>query len=270
MIILLDNGSKRPEATKNLRRLAAAMTRRDGEAVHPVSLLHSSSIPPEQLDGRPAETLEPFLQRQIELGVRNFVVVPLFFGRSRAIDVFLPEIAARIEAIAGPFDFRVAPALCPLPSGEPRLVDILEANVRTTMQAEHRTPNRILLVDHGSPVPAVTAVRQWLAHRLAQRFIGLAPVTQAVMERRAGREYDFNGELLGDVLAAAARNGELIILAMQFISPGRHAGAGGDIEGIAREVMESHPGARAVMSPLIGEHPLLAEILSDRINATRG
>jgi hypothetical protein len=56
---------------------------------------------------------------------------------------------------------------------------------------------------------------------------------------------------------------------MQFISPGRHAGPGGDIADIARKVMGQYPGFRVVASPLIGEHPLFEEILSDRIDAVR-
>ncbi len=205
MIILLDNGSKRPEATRNLRRLAAALTRRKGEDVHAVSMLHSSSIPAALLDGRPAETIEPFLRRQIDEGERKFVIVPLFFGPSRAIDVFLPEVVSRLEAEVGALEIDVAPVLCPLPSGEPRLVDILEANVRDVMQAQQMTPARILLVDHGSPVAAVTAVRTWLAAMLRLRFSGIATVAEAVMERREDRQYDFNGELLEHALATAAQ-----------------------------------------------------------------
>ena len=269
MIILLDNGSKRPEATRNLRRLAAAMTRRKGEDVHAVSLLHSSSIPAALLDGRPAVTIEPFLRQQIDQGARKFVIVPLFFGPSRAIDVFLPEVVSRLEAEVGALQIDVAPVLCPLPGGEPRLVDILEANVRDVMQAQQMTPARILLVDHGSPLAAVTAVRTWLAAMFRLRFSGIATVAEAVMERREDRQYDFNGELLEHALATAAQQTEQTILAMQFISPGRHAGAGGDIDDIARKVMNRYPGFRAVASPLIGEHPLFEEILSDRIDAVR-
>jgi len=269
MIILLDNGSKWPEATRNLRRLAAAMARRKGEDVHAVSMLHSSRIPAALLDDKPAETIEPFLRRQIDHGARKFVIVPLFFGPSRAINVFLPEVVSRLEAEVGALQIDVAPTLCPLPNGESRLVDILEANVRDAMQTQQLTPARILLVDHGSRVAAVTAVRTWLAAMLSARFREIAKVTEAVMERREERQYDFNGDLLEHALATAAQKGEQTILAMQFISPGRHAGAGGDIDRITRNAMHRHPGFRAVVSPLIGEHPLLEDILSDRIEAVR-
>lgn len=280
MIILIDNGSKRPEATQNLRRLAAEMSRRVGEHVHPVSLLHSSAIAPTDLDGRPADTLEAFLKRQVEQGERSFSIVPLFFGPSRAIDRFLPAILVGIEAQYGPLDSRVAPVLCPLPEGDARLIDILEEHTREAMDRHDLRPSQVVLVDHGSPVPKVTAVRQWLAAGLSRRFAGELRVTEAVMERRQGRQYDFNGKLLEEVLAAAApieaprrplaqSRGENtrtdVVLAMQFISPGRHAGPGGDISDIVETAMERNPNLRAVESRLISDHPLFADILYDRI-----
>jgi sirohydrochlorin ferrochelatase len=284
MIVLIDNGSKRPAATKNLRRLAAEMSRRVGEDVHPVSLLHSSAIAPTDLDGRPADTLEEFLNRQVEQGERSFSIVPLFFGPSRAIDRLLPTILADTQARYGPLDSRVAPVLCPLPEGEARLIDILEDHVREAMQRHDLRASQVVLVDHGSPVPTVTAVRQWLAEGLARRFAGELRVTQAVMERRQGRRYDFNGRLLEEVLAAAASinaqgtpqaqplgggNRTDVVLAMQFISPGRHAGSGGDIGEIVETAMARHPNLRAVESRLVSDHPLFGDILYDRIAKLR-
>jgi len=280
MIVLIDNGSKRPAATKNLRRLAAEMSRRAGEHVHPVSLLHSSAIAPTDLDGQPAETIEAFLKRQVQQGERSFSIVPLFFGPSRAIEQSLPTILADIEADYGPLDSRVAPVLCPLPKGEARLVDILEDQTREAMARHDLRPSQVILVDHGSPVPQVTAVRHWLAAGLSRRFANELRVTEAVMERRQGRQYDFNGQLLEEALATATPlevpehpraqplGGDVqtdVVLAMQFISPGRHAGPGGDIGDIVETAMGRYPGLRAVESRLISDHPLFTEILYDRI-----
>ena len=89
------------------------------------------------------------------------------------------------------------------------------------------------------------------------------------MERRQGAEYDFNGQLLGALLDSCAGQDAdaVIVLAMMFISPGRHAGAGGDIEEICADAMARNPGLRVKISPLIGEHPLLIDILYDRLRA---
>ena len=86
------------------------------------------------------------------------------------------------------------------------------------------------------------------------------------MERRRGRHYDFVGMLLADALDAAAEDGrQQVVVAMMFISPGSHAGPGGDVAEICADAMARHPGLDVRVSPLVGEHPLLVDILSARL-----
>jgi len=265
-LLLVDNGSSRSESTLNLRRLAAALGERIGEEVHPVSLLHASKVSPAELDGSPADTLEPFLRRQIASGVRDFAVMPLFFGRSGALTGFIPETVQAIRNDLGPFDLRMGDVLCPLPVGEPLLVQILADNILRTAEAEALTPSRIVLVDHGSPLPEVTAVRRLLATQLREGLGRRATLREAVMERRAGSEYDFNGDLLEDSLRGLANEDwqTPVILSMLFLSAGRHAGAGGDIVQICGRVAADFPEFRVFPTPLVGSHPLLIDILTAR------
>jgi sirohydrochlorin ferrochelatase len=269
MLILLDNGSRRAAATLSLRGLARHLGERLGTDVEPVSALHSSKIPAEDLGGVPAWTLEAFLRARVRAGERQFGIVPLFFGPSRAIGELVPEVAARVADELGAFEVRVSDPLCPLPAGEPRLADILADHVRDALPRTGAAD--VLLVDHGSPVPAVTAVRQWLAQALAARLGAAAPVSEAVMERRAGAEYDFNGRLLAEVLdelgEAAGGAQRSVVLAMQFISPGRHAGAGGDIADMVAEAEAGHPGLGVRITRLVGEHPRFVDILVERASA---
>jgi len=265
-LLLVDNGSRRADSTRNLRRLAAALGEQLGELVHPVSLLHSDWIPAAELDGQPAETLAPALRRLLNAGQRKVLLLPLFFGRSRALTAFVPETAAAVARECGDFQLQIAPELCPLPSGEPRLVDILVDHVRqTAAQLRHSAP-RVVVVDHGSPLPAVTAVRSWLSDQLAVQLGATMPVTQAVMERRAGAAYDFNGALLEDVLRELAVTERVtpVILAMLFIAAGRHAGAAGDIAAIIARVRADYPEFDVQPTPLIGSHSALIEILRAR------
>jgi len=265
-MMLIDNGSTRPGSTLALRRLAAALSERIDTEVHPVSLQHADKVAAADLDGRPAWTLGPFLRRHLENGEHDFAAVPLFFGPSRALSRFVPETAAALEPELGPCHVRVAPELCPLPTGEPRLVEIIADHVHTTATAQGIAPSRVVLVDHGSPIPEVTAVRRWIADGLGARLGPEASLEQAVMERRQGAEYAFNGELLATMLQQL---GECdphtpVILAMLFLGPGRHAGPDGDIAGICAAAQSAHPGLQIHPTPLVAEHPLLVEILADR------
>jgi len=250
----------------NLRRLAAALGERVGEEIHPVSLLHASKVSPLELEGRPADTFEPFLRRQVAAGVRDFLVLPLFFGRSGALTGFIPEKAEAARSELGPFHLRLGDVLYPLPTGEPRLVQILLDNILVSADAEGLSPSRVVLVDHGSPLPQVTQVRRALAADLRERFGAGTVLDEAVMERRAGREYDFNGELLENVLSRLAgdRPEHPVILAMLFLSAGKHAGPGGDIEQICGRVESENPGFRTLPTPLVGSHPGLIDILESR------
>ena len=267
-ILLVDNGSRRPDSTLNLRRLAAALSERCGETVRPVSLLHADQVPAERLDGQPAEILAPTLERLAASGVDEILVIPLFFGPSRALSRFVPETAAQVAAQFGPLQLAIAPELCPLPEGEPRLVEILHDNLLQAAEALGDEPRRVVLVDHGSPIPEVTAVRRWLAERLGRRLGADVRLDEAVMERRQGREYDFNGPLLEDRLAEMAEEDAEtpILLSMLFLSAGRHAGADGDIAQIRARIERRFPRLPIRPSPLVGGHPALIEILQARLS----
>ncbi len=264
-ILLLDNGSRRAGSTLNLRALANSLSTACGKEIHPVSLQHADKVPAEALDGIPADTLTPFLTHKLEQGLRDFLVVPLFFGPSRALSSYLPDQAETLRARFGDFRLHQAEVLCPLPEGEPRLGDILLQQIET--QAKEGPASRVVLVDHGSPIPQVTAVRTYLAEMLGKQLHPQSELMQAVMERREDPAYDFNGELLEDVLASLAQRSttDPVILSMLFLSPGRHAGKGGDIEQICAKAMQDHPGFEVRVAPLVGQHPLLIEILQDRL-----
>jgi len=260
VVMLIDNGSRRADATLNLRRLASVLSDRTGFMVHPVSLQHADRVPVEALDGQPAKTFTPFVEQCLHEGHRHFVAVPLFFGPSRALTSFVPQQLEPLRARYPDLELIQADVLCPLPAGEPGLADILADNVRRT----ERRARRVIVVDHGSPIPEVTAVRQWLASALRERLPDGIQVDEAVMERRAGRDYDFNGHLLEDQLEGAT--GE-VVLSMLFLSPGRHAGAGGDIAEICAAAEASNPGLRVTPTELVGDHDGLVDILQRRLQA---
>lgn len=269
MLLLLDNGSLSPAATLGLRHLAVALSHRLDRSVQPVSLLHSQKIPADQLDGVPAANLEPFLKRQLEAGQRRFDILPLFFGPSGALTEYLPERLALLRQKWPDLEVRLAPCL----AGEnnsscPSLASMLADQVRATLAALPglvAEPLRVILTDHGSPKREVTAVRDTLATLLAQNLAPqVALVQPASMERRPEPEYDFNEPLLETALARPAFHDGTTIVSLLFLSPGRHAGPGGDIEQICAAAQATHPGLRTALTPLLGTHPALLDLLVQR------
>lgn len=259
LTILMDNGSLEPAATLGLRRLAHMLGERIGEAVSPVSLLHSSAVPKEKIDGTPAEILEPALERRVVAGQSDFLIVPLFFGPSGALTDYLPKRLAHLRTKHPALNVQIAAPLFAV--GDDRLARILADHVRALGSAARR----VALVDHGSPAKAVTDVRNELSCQLAGQLGPAFTVAPSSMERRAGADYDFCEPLLAKLLLKPGWNTGDVIVAMQFLLPGRHAGPEGDVATICREAETASGGAlHTTMTALVAEHPLLIDILADR------
>ena len=266
--LLIDNGSKKSEATLSLRELAVQLSAKSGKHVHAVSLQHADAVDKSLLNNIPAEIFSGFLRQQLEQGKRDFIVIPLFFGVSRALTSFIPAQVTELQNEFGPFNVKVAEVIYPLPAKEHRLAAILFDHIQTIINQKSSQIKNIVLVDHGSPVPQITEVRKQVSITL-QSLLGTdVKLGQAVMERREGSEYDFNGDLLEDWLKVHAENGvKNIIVAMLFFLPGRHAGECGDIQQICDCVMAQYPNTEISITPLIGEHESLITILQDRLLA---
>ena len=268
-VVLVDNGSRRPGAVLNLYRIAGQLGEKSGRTIDAAPLQHVDKIPAEAfgdaLGGRPILTFPDYVADKLASGVDEFVILPLFFGHSRAISSFIPDTFNGLEK--GKFSWKVADVLCPLPRGEAKLARLLYDNLGLEAGSSAGKPDFIILTDHGSPSRKVNAVRVKLAEQLAAYLPQQVSLLQAAMERREGPEYDFNGPLLQDLLMELACAHEVVKVAisMLFISPGRHAGEGGDIAGICARMMQRFPGLAVQISPLVGDNPLLIDILYDRL-----
>ena len=249
-LLLTDNGSLQPAATLRLRALATEVARRLGRGVEPVSVLHSDKVDPSLLGGVPARTFEPYAREAKAAGAETLEVLPLFIGPSLALTEYLPE---RAKAVG--IGLKVRPTLWSQ-GREDALVSPLLDNLAATGWT--KGAGTVLLCDHGSPIPQVTAAREDLAARLRAR-LGLRPdeLVGCAMERREGPTYAFNEPMLADALGRA--RGKVAVL-MLFLLPGRHAGPGGDVADIC--AAHAPAGVSWTISPLLGDHPALPEILA--------
>ncbi|HEX2860868.1 MAG TPA: cobalamin biosynthesis protein CbiX [Lacunisphaera sp.] len=259
LTLLMDNGSLEPAAILGLRRLAAEVGQRLGIPVEPVSLLHSSAVPAEKIGGTAAEILEPALARRLAAGRNAFVILPLFFGPSGAFTDYLPKRLAHLREKHPALHATIAAPL--FAAGDDRLARILAEQIRRTGAPSRR----VALVDHGSPAREVTAVRNELAAQVGSLLGDDHTVAPCSMERREGAAYDFCEPLLAGLLRQPGWNSGEVTIALQFLLPGRHAGPGGDVARICREAESASGGSlHTTMTALVGEHPLLVDILADR------
>lgn len=271
--MLIDNGSYRPESTLSLRRIAAEVSQFSGHEVRPVSLLHSTKVNAEDLGGIPAEIFEPYVKKQYDLGVRDFVVLPLFFGHSAAIFEYLPQRVMAMKESRNDLQVRIAPCMVDLNNEKDTMVaEVLAQLVREKAQKENLINPAVTLVDHGTPRIAVNQVRNLLAKQLKKLLKADASIVEASsMERRDGDEYAFNEPLLENILGSDGFQKD-VILSMLFISPGRHAGPGGDIAEICEEAEANNEGLKTYMSDLFATHnniiPLLAKRLEQGLSSS--
>ena len=262
--LLADNGSLEARSTLNLRKAAQLVFESTGIEVHPVSLLHSSKVDPQSLDGVRASTMEDFLAGSIAQTSEDLRVLPFFFGPSRALTEWLPE---KLDQWKGERDGRTFRVLdCLHQPGDVRLAMALEDRCLQAIDKNGLKKPFLALVDHGTPVFEVHRVREEVGEELKQRMADrISGFSTCSMERRAGEEYDFNEPLLENLLAE--KNGELeeMLVAQLFLSPGRHAGEDGDLDRICRSFTDSSSSNLLVRTDLLGVHPLAIEILCQRI-----
>jgi len=261
--ILYDNGSLRPAPTMHLRALAELLEHELGLQVVATSLLHSDGLDANLLNGQPAVLLEPTIRGMLESGMREFIILPQFFGPSRAIMDFVPDMLADLKVIYP--DAYFFPANCLFDSADNSamlLAEILHDRVMEVVDNHGAVPGKVVMVDHGTPVVEVNMVRGAVAKQL-EECLSESPfvVQECSMERRDGREFDFNEPLLEDLLQEP-EFGDGVIVSPLFFSKGRHAGPGGDIDSICT-ASPAHP---LFLANPIGLHPNLVKLLVQRFH----
>lgn len=263
---LVDNGSLRPAATRSLRRLATDVSARVGRLVEPVSLLHSSTIDAAELDGVAAEIFEPAARMRLQRGVRRLLLLPLFFGPTRALTIYVPQRVEVLRKRAADLQVQIAPWLAPLEyPDDDTVARMLAEQVEATRRANGWERPQVVLVDHGSPVRKVTAVRDLVALQL-EKILGdrVRGVIASSMERREEEKYAFNEPLLERALREQVDDAVPVIVAMLFLQPGRHAGEGGDVAEICAAAQQERPALQIARTPLLGSHAGLVALLARR------
>ena len=275
LILLVDNGSIQAASFASLANLAHRVSLRAHLLVTPASARFADRATP------PGATVSTALAHHLALPTSptRLLILPAFFGPSDALQHFLPGLLAPLAA-SHPW-LAVATARPMVDPADPGDTRIARALLRHALAAAGGLPPApaapaLVLCDHGSPLPQVGAVRAHVAAQLAAllpagAFRAFSP---ASMERRAGAAYDYNDPLLEVLLAAPPFDEGHVVVALLFLSPGKHAGRGGDRAGIA-EAAEAAAAARGralrvTFAPLLAGCEEVVEVLRDRLAGELG
>lgn len=262
-IALIDNGSLEPAATRNLRVVAEAISLSIEATVHPVSWKHSDRIPLSALDGDAAgTTLATFVPAHLARGERQFVFVPFFISAQGAIGSALRGDLEKLSTPEQPFTFTFTGSL----ADAGVIPQILAARVRETIALAGLECPPVIVVDHGGPSPLSAELRNRIAYE-TRALLGteIGPLAAASME---GEDHAHNHPLLAAQLRAPGFDSGDVIISLLFLSPGRHAGAFGDIAQICGAAESATPALRCHLTDLVGTHPLAATSLAAALRAT--
>ena len=208
--------------------------------------------------------MEDFLAGPIAQSSEDLRILPFFFGPSRALTEWLPEKLEQWKSQRDGRSFRILD--CLHQPGDVRLALALEDLCFQAIKKNELKKPFLALVDHGTPVFDVHRVREEVGEELKERMKDcVSGFSTCSMERRDGEEYDFNEPLLENLLAEKKEEYEQMLVAQLFLSPGRHAGEGGDLDRICHSFAGSSVSNRLVRTDLLGVHPLVIEILCQRI-----
>ena len=263
---LIDNGSLRAGSVLQMRKIAAVLSNMSGHKIRPFGLMHSHKLTPEKLGGVPGESMEKFLSTEGAEEVVEIRALPFFLGPSLAITDWLPEnlaswksknSAVRSYRILEPLHHR----------GDDRLSRAMSDLCQEQIKNSGFKNPHIAMVDHGTPLPEVNQVREVVGSQMKERMGNeIAGFSTCAMERRSDQRYNFNDPLLEDLLEEWMEQGiREVVLSQFFLLPGRHAGPDGDLAQICQPFKDQ--GMKIFRTENLGTHPLVMEILLDRIRA---
>jgi hypothetical protein len=258
-IALIDNGSLEPAAHSGLRAAAVAIGALAEVHVDAVSWKHSDQIPSYALADGPAVTVAPWILEQVASGEREFLFIPFFISPQGAIGSSLRRDLDALRQDTDGFEYSFIDGLTAETLGA-----IVADRVRETAAAANIEFPKVIVVDHGGPSPASALVRGKVASAaLSKLGAEVGSLTAASMESPDGPQFEFNRPLLAEALRSPGLSNGNVIVAPLFLSPGRHAGPGGDLAVIAGEAQARSPGLRCIFTGLVGTHPkAIAELAS--------
>ncbi|EQC31264.1 hypothetical protein SDRG_10869 [Saprolegnia diclina VS20] len=269
---VVNKGSTQPESVLALRDMCRNLSVRFNGCVRfvPSSCILSDTIPLADLDDVPAVLLQDAVAGVVadhSTTAAKFVVLPVFIGNSDALTDFIPSV---LSAFTCQHRFTIARCLVDISKpSENGIAKILASKVRGAIADHHgefeKKDIRVIVVDRGTTNHEVHLSRNLIGSQLTKLLGGaVEKVHTASMERVDDPAYDFNEPLLAHAFETYKISSGLVVLALLFLTSGRHAVPGGDIEHVLATTKAAHPNLEVAVTAPIGSHPILTNMLMDR------
>lgn len=120
-------------------------------------------------------------------------------------------------------------------------------------------PRAIILIDHGSRLDAANAILDSIAELVRQRGV---ESDRSLIIRVAHMELA-EPTLAQAIDSAVAAGATEVVVHPYFLTPGRHVST--DIPMLVEAAREAHPAVSVRVTPPLGVHPLLADIVLSRV-----
>lgn len=239
-IVLIGHGSLRSAGGASMIRCAARLRERGlAPWVAPAFLNYS----------RP--TLAETAARLVERGASRIWVQPYFLIAGAYVQQDLPALVRRVAAHHPEIEFTMGETL----GDHPALADLALARAQAALGPAAPTRRGLLLMAHGTPLPAANAPLAEIAAAVARRG-GFAQHAVAYL--------DCNTPDIPTGLAELAAAGAAQIVALPyFLHMGRHVAE--DLPRLVAQTAAALPQVRIVQAQHLGYDPRLVDALAARI-----
>lgn len=125
----------------------------------------------------------------------------------------------------------------------------------TIRPVDSRTATGLIVVDHGSRRNESNAMHEAMVAMIAETvpYDIVEPAHMEIAEPSIETAFD----------RCVAAGAELVVVSPYFLFPGRHWST--DIPELARRAAARHPGTRFLVTAPLGLHPLLAQVVAERV-----
>lgn len=239
-VILIGHGSLRSASGASMIRIAARLREWGIAPVVEAAFLNYS---------RP--TLADAVAKCQAARVTQIVIQPYFLIAGAYVQHDLAALVAQVAATVPAIQFEIAPVL----GDHPAMIQLAQTRVAAALPANTAATTHLLLMAHGTPLPAANAPLASIAAQLAGA-LGLANYTVAYLDCNAPT-------IPAGFAQLVAAGAEQIVALPYFLHLGRHVAE--DLPTLVAEAQQTYGNTKIILAQHLDYDPRLAETVQARV-----